>query len=209
MPRPPTLKIVEVFASLQGEGSRQGEPTVFVRLSGCNLRCRFCDTRRAWTGGRPASIAALTAECLRLRDRTGGSWVCLTGGEPLLQDAAPLARRLRAEGFRIQVETNGRLERRLAADWWTVSPKPPGYRTRAVYKKKAAEVKLVVSAELTWAAIRRIRAEFPAAVPLRLQLESNSPASLARALAFLERASRAGLPNIRLGIQLHKVLRLP
>ncbi len=209
MPRPPTLKIVEVFASLQGEGGRQGEPTLFVRLSGCNLRCRFCDTRRAWTGGRPASVAAVIAECLRLRDRTGGRWVCLTGGEPLRQNAAPLARRLRAEGFQVQVETNGRLEPRLTADWWTVSPKPPGYRTRAAFKKKAAEVKLVVSSELTWAAIRRVRAEFPAAVPLRLQLESNATASLARTLAFLERAARAGLPNIRLGIQLHKVLRLP
>ncbi len=209
MPRPPILKIVEIFASLQGEGERQGEPTLFVRLAGCNLRCRFCDTRRAWTGGRTASIESVTAECLRLRDRSGAEWVCLTGGEPLLQDVGRLARRLRAEGFRVQVETNGRLERRLPADWWTVSPKPPGYGTRPVYKRKASEVKLVVSRELTWAAIRRVRAAFPASIPLRLQLESNSQVSLIRTLGFLERAAKDGLPNVRLGVQLHKILRLP
>jgi 7-carboxy-7-deazaguanine synthase len=209
MPRPPTLKIVEVFASLQGEGERQGLPTIFVRLAGCNLRCRFCDTKRAWTGGRRVSTEAVAAEVLRLRDRLGAGWACLTGGEPLLQDVAPLARRLRAEGFRVQVETNGRLERRVPADWWTVSPKPPGYRTRPVYKRRAAEIKLVVSRELTFAAVRRVRRAFPAEAPLRLQLESNSRASLERTLDFLERAAKDGLPNVRLGIQLHKILRLP
>ncbi len=209
MPRPPTLKIVEIFASLQGEGERQGEPTVFVRLAGCNLRCRFCDTKRAWRGGRPAATDDVAAECLRLRDRSGADWVCLTGGEPLLQEAGPLVRRLREEGFRVQAETNGRLERRWPVDWWTVSPKPPGYGVRPVYKRKAAEVKLVVSAELTYAAVRRVRAAFPPAIPLRLQLESNSRRSLGPALALLEKAAREKLPNVKLGFQLHKVLRLP
>ncbi|RPI99013.1 MAG: 7-carboxy-7-deazaguanine synthase QueE, partial [Candidatus Aminicenantes bacterium] len=50
MLRPPTLKTIEIFASVQGEGLRQGEPTIFVRLAGCNLRCGFCDTKRAWRG---------------------------------------------------------------------------------------------------------------------------------------------------------------
>jgi 7-carboxy-7-deazaguanine synthase len=209
MPRPHTLKIVEVFASLQGEGERQGEPTIFIRLAGCNLRCLFCDPKRAWTGGHPASIEALAAEALRLRDRAGAGWVCLTGGEPLGQDVSPLARRLRAEGFRVQIETNGRIGRPVPADWWTVSPKPPGYGVQPVYKRKASEVKLVVSKELTYAAVRRVRAAFPASIPLRLQLEANSRASLARTLDLLERAAKDGLPNTRLGIQLHKILRLP
>ena len=50
MPQPPTLKISEIFPSIQGEGLRQGEPTIFVRFAGCNLRCTFCDTKYAWTG---------------------------------------------------------------------------------------------------------------------------------------------------------------
>jgi 7-carboxy-7-deazaguanine synthase len=209
MPRPPILKISEIFASLQGEGARQGEPTIFVRLAGCNLRCSFCDTRKAWTDGRRVSIEAVTAEVLRLRDESGASWVCLTGGEPMRQDVSPLVHRLRREGFRIQVETNGTIERRIRVDWLTVSPKPPGYAVRSFYYKKASEVKLVVSAELTDADVRRVRAAFPAAVPLRLQLESNTRRSLVKALELLERATKAGWPNIRLGVQLHKILRLP
>jgi 7-carboxy-7-deazaguanine synthase len=209
MPRPPTLRIAEVFASLQGEGVRQGLPTIFVRLAGCNLRCAFCDTKRAWTHGRRVAVEAVAAEALRLRDRSGARWVCLTGGEPLLQDVVPLIRRLRAEGFKIQVETNGRLGREIRADWTTVSPKPPSYAIHAVRRAAADEVKLVVSQELTYAAIKRVRKMFPPSVPLRLQLDSNGRRSLARALDFLEQAAKDGLPDVRLGVQLHKFLRFP
>lgn len=209
MPRPPTLRIAEVFASLQGEGARQGLPTIFVRLAGCNLRCSFCDTKRAWTQGRRVTVEAVAAEVLRLRNKSGASWVCLTGGEPLLQDVAPLVGRLRAEGFRIQVETNGRLGRKIPADWTTVSPKPPSYAVHAIRRAAADEVKLVVSKELTYATIKRVRKMFPPSVPLRLQLESNGRRSLARALGFLERAAKDGLPDVRLGVQMHKLLHLP
>jgi 7-carboxy-7-deazaguanine synthase len=209
MPRPPTLGIAEVFASLQGEGARQGLPTVFVRLAGCNLRCAFCDTKRAWTGGRRVSIEAVAAEALQLCEGSGARWVCLTGGEPLLQDIAPLVRRLRAEGIKIQVETNGRLGRRICADWTTVSPKPPSYAVHPVRLASANEVKLVVSKELTYETVRRVRGMFPPTTPFRLQLESNSRRSLTRALGFLERAAKEGLPDVRLGVQLHKFLGLP
>jgi 7-carboxy-7-deazaguanine synthase len=209
MPRPPTLRIAEVFASLQGEGARQGLPTVFVRLAGCNLRCAFCDTKKAWLGGRIVSVEAVVGEASRHRDRSGASWVCLTGGEPLLQDVAPLIRRLRAEGFKIQVETNGRLGRRISVDWTTVSPKPPSYAVHPVRRAAADEIKLVVSKDLTYAAIQRVRKMFPPSVPLRLQLESNGRRSLTRALSFLEQAAKDGLPDVRLGFQLHKFLSLP
>ena len=56
MPAPPTLKIIEIFASVQGEGMRQGEPTVFVRLAGCDRRCSFCDTKEAWGAGARLSV---------------------------------------------------------------------------------------------------------------------------------------------------------
>ena len=84
MPQPPTLKIVEIFPSIQGEGLRQGEPTVFIRLSGCNLKCSFCDTKYAWKGGREFTAGEILDEVRKIRRRFPASWVSLTGGEPLL-----------------------------------------------------------------------------------------------------------------------------
>ena len=94
MHRPPILKIHEIFASLQGEGLRQGEPTLFVRLTGCNLRCAFCDTRHAWDGGEDLTVDQIAGRVLRLRRDFPSDWVCLTGGEPLLQDVGELLQAL-------------------------------------------------------------------------------------------------------------------
>src|SRR5674476_1002413 len=128
MPRPPTLKTTEIFASVQGEGLRQGEPTIFVRLAGCNLRCGFCDTKKAWRGGREISVEKIAEKVLRLRTEYPTTWVCLTGGEPLAQNVRPLLLRLHAEGFRVQIETNGTFPPAPLADWHSVSPKPPEHR---------------------------------------------------------------------------------
>ena len=57
MPQPHILKITEIFPSIQGEGLRQGEPTIFIRFSGCNLKCDFCDTQYAWLDGKEYSTA--------------------------------------------------------------------------------------------------------------------------------------------------------
>jgi 7-carboxy-7-deazaguanine synthase len=205
MPRPPILKIAEVFASFQGEGGRQGEPTIFVRLAGCNLSCDFCDTKSARRGGRPVSVPRIVSRVERLNGRFPAAWVCLTGGEPMLQDIGPLVSGLKNAGFRVQVETNGTVFRATAADRITVSPKPPAFASHPAVRKKAAEVKLVVSRGLTLAAVERVRMAYPAAIPVFLQPVSNAGWSRDKALRLAKSAVRSGLKNIRLSLQLHRV----
>ncbi|MGZ5497794.1 MAG: 7-carboxy-7-deazaguanine synthase QueE [Candidatus Aminicenantales bacterium] len=205
MRRPPTLKTIEIFASVQGEGLRQGEPTIFVRLAGCNLRCGFCDTKKAWRGGREISVEKIAEKVLRLRTEYPTTWVCLTGGEPLAQNVRPLLLRLHAEGFRVQIETNGTFPPAPLADWHSVSPKPPDYAVHPGFRKRAREVKLVVCRTLDLDGIRTVRAAFPPTVPVILQPQSNTRWSIKKAAGLLVDASRAGLEGIRLSVQLHKI----
>jgi 7-carboxy-7-deazaguanine synthase len=205
MPRPHTLKTIEIFASVQGEGLRQGEPTIFVRLAGCNLRCGFCDTKTAWASGQEMTVEAIVEEVVRLRREYPTTWVSLTGGEPLAQEIGPLTLRLHVAGFRVQVETNGTFPPVAHTDWLTVSPKPPDYNVHPRLKKAAREVKLVVCRSLTLDGIRTVRALFPPTTPIILQPQSNAAWSREKALKLLEGASRSGLGGIRVSVQLHKV----
>ncbi len=205
MPQPHTLRITEIFPSIQGEGLRQGEATIFIRLSGCNLRCPFCDTKSAWEGGKEFSLPRILEKVQKLSRRFPARWVCLTGGEPLLQRIEPLAAALKKGGFKVQVETNATLYRPLTADWYSISPKPDDYFYQPEYKTQAKEVKLIVTRGLDLRTVRRLRREFPEVTPLLLQPQSNRTWSMARAVSLLREASRAGLKNIRISIQLHKV----
>ncbi|HZE20994.1 MAG TPA: radical SAM protein [Desulfobaccales bacterium] len=98
------LVVCETFASLMGESTRAGLPAFFIRLTGCNLRCRYCDTTYAYEGGRQMTVAALMEMALVQPQRL----VLVTGGEPLLQTETPalLAKMLEA-GFTVCLETNG------------------------------------------------------------------------------------------------------
>src|SRR5512143_4015670 len=205
MRRPPTLKTIEVFASVQGEGLRQGQPTLFVRLAGCSLRCGFCDTKRAWKGGEERTVDAIVSAVAALRGKFPSRWVCLTGGEPLGQDVRPLVRALRRTGLFIQVETNGTYPPVPGVDWTTLSPKPPGYDYHPGFLKKAREVKLVVCRDLALGTIRDVREAFPPRVPIILQPQGMASWSMKKAMSLLELSLLAGIDNIRVSIQLHKV----
>ena len=208
MPRPRTLKTIEIFASIQGEGLRQGEPTVFVRLSGCNLKCSFCDTKYARQGGIEMTEAAIMETVGLIRNDFPAGWICLTGGEPLIQDIGPLVRRIHEEGLKVQVETNGTCSPEPDADWYSVSPKPPAYAFHPGFLKKAREVKLVVGRGLSLDAVRKIREEFPASTPVILQPQSNTAWSMKKAVGLLEKALASGLEGIRVSAQLHKTFGL-
>jgi len=105
-----SLQITEIFFSIQGESTYSGLPCVFVRLTGCNLRCSWCDTEYSFYGGQRMTRDEVLAEIRRHPTRL----VELTGGEPLLQvrELVPLAEQLLAEGYTVLVETSG--ERDLA-----------------------------------------------------------------------------------------------
>lgn len=98
------MKIAEIFSSLQGEGRNQGKPCHFIRFAGCNLRCRWCDTPASQSGGREMSRESVLEQI-----PPTASYVCITGGEPLLQagDLEELLIALRSRGITIDIETNG------------------------------------------------------------------------------------------------------
>ena len=135
-------RVNEIFYSLQGEGSWTGTPMVFVRLSGCNLQCPFCDTDHAEFTQMSASAIVEVA----LEAGSGCRRICLTGGEPSLQADEELISAFHAAGFTVHMETNGTREVPAGVDWVTLSPKNqvPGLKgAGTVVLKKADEVKLV------------------------------------------------------------------
>jgi 7-carboxy-7-deazaguanine synthase len=104
------MVITEIFKSIQGEGTRAGLPCIFVRLTGCNLRCTWCDTAYAFHGGTKFSIEEIVEKVSALAgdDRHNVPLVEITGGEPLLQPETPaLAQNLMALGYTVMIETSG------------------------------------------------------------------------------------------------------
>lgn len=125
-----SYRVNEIFYSLQGEGYHTGTPAVFLRFSGCNRRCPFCDTDfEAYT---PMSAAEIARACAAFPARH----LVATGGEPLLQLDSDLLRHLKAEGFYVQIETNGSLPVPPEVDWVTCSPKDAPWKVDRVDELK-------------------------------------------------------------------------
>jgi 7-carboxy-7-deazaguanine synthase len=190
------LQIVETFYSLQGEGAHVGTPAVFVRLAGCNLACRFCDTDYALR-----ALATVEAVVARVRELGGACrTVVLTGGEPLAQrESSGLIEALCAAGYRVHIESNGTIPVALAEGvWLTVSPKE---RLHPAMAQRANEAKLIVdgAVPLDWLD------KFPPTTPVFLQPEGNKPANVALALA----AAKAQPSRLRLSLQTHKFIGIP
>jgi 7-carboxy-7-deazaguanine synthase len=205
----PKLRVSEIFHSLQGESSRVGLPTVFIRLTGCPLRCRWCDTEHAFTGGTAQSVADIVAEAGRYGTRT----VCVTGGEPLAQkNCLLLLSALCDAGFDVSLETSGALDvsevdARVSRIMDLKAP-GSGEAGKNLWANLAQlnardEVKIVVAdrADYEWAraAIAEHRLAEPCPVLLSPVQGELAPADLAEWIL----ADR--LP-VRFQLQLHKVL---
>ena len=144
-------RVNEIFYTLQGEGAHSGIPAVFVRFSGCNLRCPWCDTE--FTSFTEMSADEIVAEALSLYDvpNERRKMVVLTGGEPGLQVDQTLIEALHAAGFYICIETNGTRPLPDGIDWITCSPKFLSQASRVkspeLALKRVNEVKVVYTGE--------------------------------------------------------------
>lgn len=201
------LKITEIFYSLQGEADSVGFPTVFVRLTGCPLRCQFCDTAYAFHGGEWRTLDEVLAKVAEWSPRH----VCVTGGEPLAQKSClPLLTALCDAGYRVSLETSGAMpiaevDPRVIR---VVDVKTPGSREEKRNRygdlallREGEQIKFVICdrGDYDWARARLSELSSPATV-----LFSPSADQLpARQLADWILADR--LP-VRFQLQLHKVL---
>lgn len=152
------MRIAEIFQSLQGEGRHTGVESVFVRASGCNLRCWYCDT--PYTSWAPEGDDYSVDEIVGQVERYGGEHVVLTGGEPMLfAELVPLTEQLRRLGKRITIETAGTLYLPVACDLMSISPKlansTPSAERDARWAKRHERSRHVPEV------IRRLTGEFP------------------------------------------------
>lgn len=130
------MRIAEIFFSVQGEGVLIGVPSVFVRTSGCNLRCSWCDT--PYTSWQPEGVEMSVDEILaEVAKYPSARHVVLTGGEPMIAPGLPeLSRRLRDQGVHITVETAGTVWAEVACDLMSISPKLSNSTPEGVFRKQ-------------------------------------------------------------------------
>ena len=202
------MRVTEIFFSIQGEGTRAGLPCIFVRFTGCDLRCVYCDTAYAFHGGADMSREQILAEVARHPSR----FVLLTGGEPVLQKELPqLAADLLARGYDVAVETHGQrpldaLPREVIRIVDVKTPESGEVTTDFGYLDHLAahdEVKFVVGSEEDWRwsldVIRRHDLGRRLSVLVSPVWGRVDPRDLARWI--LESGE-----NARMNLQLHKVI---
>jgi 7-carboxy-7-deazaguanine synthase len=198
------LRIIEVFDSIQGEGMMMGKACHFIRLAGCNLSCAWCDTKYSWS----IDVDSRTKEVF-VKDLVNGSssvkYVVITGGEPCIQGSVlnVLVNELRMANKFVCLETNGTLPTPININQCTVSPKPSsGY---LIHKKcRVDELKFVVSGEDFWRKpVLALAKKYPG-VPVWLQPNGFDLEESAK-LAYDFVKEHPEYPNLRLGVQLHKI----
>lgn len=192
--RQPSLKVNEIFYSIQGEGKFTGTPAVFIRLAGCGMKCPFCDTQYAAQNGVDMAVDAI----LKQAGQYPAKVVILTGGEPTEQDFIPLVQLLKQNGYEIHLETNGYKDTDVSLiDVVTVSPK--AYVSPAMLQK-AHVIKIVVSVQTD---MEDLKNYFPYAnekTQIYLQPESNKQENIDLCVNLIKQN-----PQLRLSLQTHKM----
>ncbi|MBU7024196.1 MAG: radical SAM protein [Theionarchaea archaeon] len=208
------LEVSEIFLSLNGEGILMGVPTLFIRLSGCNLRCTWCDTTYAWNPGTVQSVDQIKKEVLE-KDNGYCQWVLITGGEPLIQDVFPLVDALKPY-YKIAIETNGSLYQEVLhyMDFISADIKPPSsgnpttdmkILTRIIdaISKRGGQLKAVIADREDYTFICTLARDLDITVPLVLQPCWGSLTYDHLCSLYLE--SPLPVKSIRILTQLHKI----
>ncbi|HEV2008334.1 MAG TPA: 7-carboxy-7-deazaguanine synthase QueE [Burkholderiales bacterium] len=204
-----SLRITEIFYSLQGETSRVGLPTVFIRLTGCPLRCGYCDTAYAFHGGASMTLVAVIEAAAKYRTR----YVTVTGGEPLAQkNCVTLLRELCDRGYSVSLETSGALDvsqvDERVSKILDIKTPGSGEADKNLWQNLAHltardEIKFVICSEVdyAWAKLRLAERRLDAICPV---LFSPSYRDLS-ATQLADWILRDQLP-VRMQVQLHKQL---
>jgi 7-carboxy-7-deazaguanine synthase len=209
MSNPAALRVSEIFHSLQGESTRVGLPTVFIRLTGCPLRCGYCDTDYAFSGGETLDLDTILERVAAY----GTRHVCVTGGEPLAQKHCPeLLTALCDKGYLVSLETSGaldisRVDTRVSR---IVDIKTPGsgeveknHWENLAHLKPTDEIKLVLCDETDYRWAQQVLQEY--ALTHRCPVLFSPSHGQLEAKTLAEWILRDRLP-VRMQVQLHKVL---
>lgn len=222
----PTLRLTEIFHSVQGEGSTVGLPTTFVRFTGCSLRCSWCDTTYSFHGGEDWTIDRVLERLAPIRTRR----VCVTGGEPLdqMDGAVALVDRLLREGYVVVLETSGALDigavdklepRSMLQVSMDVKCPASNMQKRNRWENLALlrphdQLKFVLSDRRDYEYARDVLAEHAPRAPVLLQPMWPSPDPVAPTKIEGDKATLASVTkwvlddgiDARVGTQLHKII---
>lgn len=189
-------KVNEIFYSLQGEGRWMGRPAVFVRMSGCNLKCPFCDTD--FRGYREMSADDILSKCLE----EGGEcrFIVFTGGEPSLQVDEQLIATLHQAGYYLSMETNGTHAIPEGIDWVTCSPKVDFTEGGELVVRKVDELKLIFDGEHE-VSDHGIACAFRYLQPCDVGNDSRNYLILSECIKYIK-----AHPEWQLSVQMHKIV---